>query len=105
MENRPLACGACKEGVVEPFPFTMAFQPIVNVETGRVFAYEALVRGPGGDSAKAVLSQVTEANRYAFDQNCRVKAIVLASRLRLAETGAMLSINFMPGAVYSPSAC
>jgi EAL domain-containing protein (putative c-di-GMP-specific phosphodiesterase class I) len=34
-----------------------------------------------------------------------VKAITLASQLRLAQTGAMLSINFMPGAVYNPSAC
>ena len=35
----------------------------------------------------------------------RVKAISLAARLGLAETGAKLSINFMPGAVYSPVAC
>jgi len=83
----------------------MAFQPIVDVEGERVFAYEALVRGLNGESASSVLSQVTDANRYAFDQNCRVKAITLAAKLGLAETGAMLSINFMPGAVYSPAAC
>lgn len=83
----------------------MAFQPIVDVRAGRVFAYEALVRGLHGESAGSVLSQVTEANRYAFDQNCRVKAITLAARLGLAQTGAMLSINFMPAAVYSPAAC
>lgn len=83
----------------------MAFQPIVDVEARRVFAYEALVRGPNGESAGAVLGQVSETNRYAFDQHCRVKAITLASQLHLAESGAMLSINFMPGAVYSPAAC
>jgi len=83
----------------------MAFQPIVNVETREVFAYEALVRGPQGESAHSVLSQVTEENRYAFDQNCRVAAITTAARLALPETGAQLSINFMPGAVYSPLAC
>jgi EAL domain-containing protein (putative c-di-GMP-specific phosphodiesterase class I) len=83
----------------------MAFQPIVDLEASRVFAYEALVRGPKGEPAGSVLAQVTDENRYAFDQCCRVKAISLASRLRLAETGAMLSINFMPGAVYSPEAC
>ena len=32
-------------------------------------------------------------------------AIELAAELGLAETGASLSINFMPGAVYSPQAC
>jgi EAL domain-containing protein (putative c-di-GMP-specific phosphodiesterase class I) len=99
------ACGSCKGGVEPPFPFTMAFQPIVDTDTQRVFAYEALVRSPEGLSAGSVLDQVTEQNRYAFDQQCRVKAITLASGLRLADTGAMLSINFMPGAVYSPSAC
>jgi EAL domain-containing protein (putative c-di-GMP-specific phosphodiesterase class I) len=83
----------------------MAFQPIVDTDTQRVFAYEALVRSPEGLSAGSVLDQVTEQNRYAFDQQCRVKAITLASGLRLADTGALLSINFMPGAVYSPSAC
>lgn len=98
-------CEACRDGSVQPLPFSMAFQPIVDVETGRVFAYEALVRGLNGESAASVLGQVTEANRYAFDQNCRVKAITLAAQLGLAETGAMLSINFIPGAVYSPAAC
>jgi hypothetical protein len=43
-----------------------------------------------------VLSQVTEHNRYAFDQRCRVAAITLAKRLSLDETGAKLTINFMP---------
>ena len=98
-------CSACKDGAEQPFPFTMAFQPIVDVEAERVFAYEALVRGLNGASAASILSQVTDENRYAFDQNCRVKAISLAAQLGLAETGAFLSINFMPGAVYSPAAC
>ncbi|HEY4358544.1 MAG TPA: EAL domain-containing protein [Acidobacteriaceae bacterium] len=99
------SCGACKDGSAEPFAFTMAFQPIVDISDQTVFAYEALVRGPAGESAYSVLSQVTEESRYAFDQNCRVKAITLASRLRAHEHGARLSVNFMPGAVYSPSAC
>ena len=98
-------CGACKDGVEPPFAFTMAFQPIVDVEGRRVFGYEALVRGLEGQGAGSMLAQVTEKNRYAFDQNCRVKAITLASQLGLPRTGAMLSINFMPGAVYSPAAC
>ena len=83
----------------------MAFQPIVDVEAKRVFAYEALVRGPQNEPAISVLQQVTPENRYSFDQNCRVTAITLAQQLNLAGTGAMLSINFMPGAVYSPAAC
>ncbi len=83
----------------------MAFQPIVDVSTGQVFAHEALVRGAGGEGAGSVLSTVSEHNRYVFDQQCRVKAIELATSLGLAETGAHLSINFMPNAVYEPRAC
>lgn len=98
-------CSACKDGISSPIVFSMAFQPIVDVNAGRIFAYEALVRGLNNESAYSILSQVNESNRYAFDQNCRVQAISLASRLGLAESGAKLSINFMPGAVYSPAAC
>ncbi|WP_304272926.1 EAL domain-containing protein [Caulobacter segnis] len=83
----------------------MAFQPIVDVSTGQVFAHEALVRGAGGEGAGSVLSTVSDHNRYVFDQQCRVKAIELATGLGLAESGARLSINFMPNAVYEPRAC
>ena len=83
----------------------MAFQPIADVEARSRFAFEALVRGVGGLSAGQVLSMVNEENRYAFDQTCRVKAIELAAKLGIAERGAKLSVNFMPGAVYSPAAC
>lgn len=100
-----MECNACRDGVEQPFAFSMAFQPIVDVKAGQVFAYEALVRGVNGESAYSVLSQLTPQNRYAFDQNCRVVAITLAAKLGLIATGARLSINFMPGAVYSPAAC
>lgn len=105
IQSNPPRCQACKNGLDLPFAFSMAFQPIVNVATGRVFAYEALVRGLHGESAGSILALVTEENRYAFDQSCRVRAITLAAQLCLVQTGALLSINFMPGAVYSPVAC
>jgi EAL domain-containing protein (putative c-di-GMP-specific phosphodiesterase class I) len=98
-------CGACRDGESAPFPFSMAFQPIVDTSSRTIFAYEALVRGPNQESARSVLSQVTPENLYAFDQGCRVSAIDLAARLGIAEQGARLSVNFKPGAVYSPSAC
>jgi len=83
----------------------MAFQPIVDIVSGAPFAYEALVRGPNGEGAASVLSQVSDANRYTFDQQCRVRAISTAAAAGLIETGARLSINFLPNAVYSPAAC
>ena len=98
-------CSACQSGNGLGFELTMAFQPIVNAATRTVVAYEALVRGVDGASAGEVLSRVNEDNRYTFDQTCRVKAIELAAALGIAQRGARLSVNFMPGAVYSPAAC
>lgn len=99
------SCAGCRDGKAFQNPFSMAFQPIVDVERRQVFAHEALVRGPAGEGAGSVLSAVDEGNRYAFDQQCRVKAIELASRLDLTASDARLSINFMPNAVYEPRAC
>lgn len=99
------ACQQCKTDTLFPLPFTMAFQPIVDVRSGSVYAHEALVRGTNGAGAGTILASVDSANRYAFDQSCRVKAIELASSLGLANTPAFLSINFMPNAVYEPRAC
>lgn len=98
-------CEGCREGAGFDLPFSMAFQPIIDITSQTVFAHEALVRGPGGEGAYTVLSQVSDQNRYAFDQQCRVKAIELATDLNLTQDGARLSINFMPNAVYEPRAC
>jgi EAL domain-containing protein (putative c-di-GMP-specific phosphodiesterase class I) len=101
MEAKKAQCKACRTDVSLP-EFTMAFQPIVDTDTGCNYAFEALVRPPGGGSAHDILSHITAENRYAFDQACRVKAITLAARL---QTDALLSINFLPNAVYQPAAC
>lgn len=98
-------CNGCRDGAAFNLPFSMAFQPIVDIKTGAVFAHEALVRGPNGEGAGSVLGQVKDDNRYAFDQQCRVKAIELASRLYEPTDDVKLSINFMPNAVYEPRAC
>jgi EAL domain-containing protein (putative c-di-GMP-specific phosphodiesterase class I) len=82
----------------------MAFQPIVDLSAQRVWGYEALVRGPNGEPAGAVLSQVTDEMRYRFDQAARVLAIETAGAL-FRDTDTKLSINFMPNAVYEPQAC
>ncbi|WP_246232551.1 EAL domain-containing protein [Aurantimonas aggregata] len=83
----------------------MAFQPIYDVASERVWGYEALVRGLEGEGAGAILSKVSPEQRYRFDQACRVKAIDLAARLFAQSDDLHLSINFMPNAVYEPTAC
>jgi len=96
------SCSNCANSAPLEFDFTMAFQPIVNCRTQSIFGYEALVRGVNNESAFEVLSQVNTENRYAFDQLCRVKAIALASELGITS---MLSINFLPNAIYNPERC
>ena len=100
-----MSCVGCRDGAGFDLPITMAFQPIVDVRTETVFAYEALVRGREGQGAGEVLAQVSPDNRYGFDQLCRTTAIDLAAMLDLAGSGANLSINFLPNAVYEPRAC
>ncbi|WP_420427829.1 EAL domain-containing protein [Algiphilus sp.] len=95
-------CGGCTGNGGLDLDFTMAFQPIVDVAAGTIFAQEALVRGPGGEGAQTVIAQVNDDNRYRFDQRCRVMAVEWAARLGF-DCG--LSINFMPNAVYQPERC
>ena len=102
MISNPTPCRACREGSELGFEFSMAFQPIVDIKTRSVYAHEALVRGPGDQSAQAILSRVNNDNRYAFDQACRVCAVELAARL---QAPGFVSINFLPNAVYQPATC
>lgn len=98
----PNECGSCGSDERLGFQFDYAYQPIVDVAGRSTYAHEALVRGPSGEGALSVLSQVTEKNRYRFDQACRVKAIKTAVQLGMKER---LSINFLPNAVYKPEVC
>jgi EAL domain-containing protein (putative c-di-GMP-specific phosphodiesterase class I) len=99
-----MSCVGCQEDRPLPFDFKMAFQPIVDMGAARVWGYEALVRGPNGEPALSVLDQVSEATRYRFDQAARVMAIETAGTLFNGED-LKLSINFLPNAVYEPTAC
>lgn len=95
-------CSLCRDADPLQFDFSYAFQPIVDVHAHKVFAHEALVRGPAGEPASSVLSRVTADNRYSFDQACREKAIRIAAALDLKSH---LSINFLPNAIYRPEVC
>lgn len=95
-------CDDCGNATRLGFQFDYAFQPIVDINAKAVFAHEALVRGPNGESAMSVLTQVNEDNRYRFDQACRVKAIKGASQLGMQVP---VSINFLPNAIYKPEVC
>ncbi|NDZ18517.1 diguanylate phosphodiesterase [Variovorax sp. WS11] len=82
--------------------FTIAFQPIVDLESREVFAHEALVRGARGEGALAVLGKVQAPHRFAFHEACRVKAIEMASMLGMQSR---LSLNVDPNDVAGPAQC
>jgi blue light- and temperature-responsive anti-repressor len=73
--------------------FSFAFQPIVDTRAGKVFAHEALVRGPCGESAASVMQALTPEMLHEFDRQARVDAVGLAARLGLTN---LLSLNFLP---------
>lgn len=101
-DKEALGCANCRDNKPIDFKIQMAFQPIVNGDTGEIYAYEALVRGSNGESAYDVISKLTPDQIYRFDQTCRVMAIETASSLGI---DTLLSINFMPNAVYQPASC
>ena len=101
-DHRSSGCVKCVNAPELSFDFTMAFQPIVNSTTRSVFAYEALALGLNNEPFSHIFSHVNDQNCYQFDQHCRIKAIQLAADLGMQS---LLSINFMPNAVYRPERC
>jgi EAL domain-containing protein (putative c-di-GMP-specific phosphodiesterase class I) len=77
---------------------SFAFQPIVDIESHQVFAFEALVRGPANQPANSVFAALESSELHAFDRAARIQAIALAASLGLS-TG--LSLNFLPQSLES----
>ncbi|MEP6547483.1 MAG: EAL domain-containing protein [Gammaproteobacteria bacterium] len=78
------------------FKFSFAYQPIVDIETRTVFAYEALVRGRANESAATVFASIAPEQLHTFDRDARVHAIGLAASLDLQ---AYLSLNLLPASL------
>lgn len=82
--------------------FTIAFQPIVDLELREIFAHEALVRGIHGEGAFEVLGRVEAHHRFAFHEACRVRSIEMAAMLGMQSR---LSLNVMPNDIARPAEC
>jgi EAL domain-containing protein (putative c-di-GMP-specific phosphodiesterase class I) len=86
--------------------FTSFFQPIVDTQYGRIFAYECLIRlfgdrpYNGGEIIEAALSR---GRIHLFDAYARKLSIRKAALKRQANT--KLFINFMPSSIYDPAYC
>jgi EAL domain-containing protein (putative c-di-GMP-specific phosphodiesterase class I) len=79
------------------FKFSFAFQPIVDVRNREIISYEALVRGPHGESSASVFAQVPQYDILRFDEICRRKAIYLASRLKIPNR---LNLNLAAASIF-----
>ncbi|CAN7713624.1 MULTISPECIES: EAL domain-containing protein [unclassified Variovorax] len=82
--------------------FTIAFQPIVDLEQRDIFAHDALVRGIHGEGAFEVLGKVQARHRFAFHEACRVRSIEMASMLGMRSR---LSLNVVPNDIARPAEC
>ena len=73
------------------YPF--AFQPIVNVKTQQIFAFEALIRTLDNQPASQVFARIPETDLHTFDRQSRLNAIRLAGHLGL---NCRLNLNVLP---------
>ena len=73
----------CEELVGTDIQF--AFQTILDSRELEVVAFEALVRGLAGEPAATVISRITQADRFDFDQACRIRALEAAARAEIEQ--------------------
>lgn len=71
-------------------PFAHAFQPIVDVSSRSIYAYEALLRDPSGAGPQDVLCKVPPVHAKAFNRAVRQSAIGRAAAYGLTQK---LSLN------------
>lgn len=93
VSETPALRAASEAGLPLRPDYTFAFQPIVNVNNGTIFSYEALLRGLNNESAESILQRVGESEMHGFDEKSRILAIEIAAQLGLS---ARLNLNFLP---------
>jgi EAL domain-containing protein (putative c-di-GMP-specific phosphodiesterase class I) len=75
---------------------SIAFQPIVNATTEKVWGFEALTRGVNGMTYPVMVANMSEKRRIAFDKMVAMKALREAARLGLTRNGAKVTLNVRP---------
>ncbi len=80
------------------------YEPIVEVRSNVVYAYEALARGPEGTEFRAPIAMFGEAERQGmvFELDCLCRAAGLAGAIDFP-SGAKLFLNVLPSAIHDPN--
>jgi len=88
--------GDCGTGPLDLPPYVIAYQPIVDVASRSIVAYEALTRGVEGDSYPQLTAHLDTASLRAFHRRTAETAIRRAAELGLLSLQASLCINLQP---------
>lgn len=93
--------------ILENKSITTHFQPIIDIETNEIFAYEALARGvlPNADLMYPdILFSKSERNdtNFVLDRICRETALKTTA---VKKIDAKVFINFIPTSIYDPEFC
>ncbi|WP_404334919.1 EAL domain-containing protein [Sphingomonas sp. MMS12-HWE2-04] len=93
------------DGAPNPAPESgvkIAFQPIADTAAGRVWAYEAQLRGPNGENFDTLIAELAPEARADADRRAAVAAVRLAMRAGLGNGGARLCIPSHAPAIGNP---
>lgn len=82
---------------------TIAFQPIADTSGNRVYAYEAIVRGPHGETAAQLHQSLEPEARATFGQRCAAAAIRWSMAAGLGTSGARLLLPVQAETIGSPT--
>ena len=83
------------------------FQPILDLHTGGVAGYEALIRGrhAGRELSGGEIVGAARAHGQLFALDLRGRTAALQHGLPQLGDGQLLFVNFSPGAIYDPDVC
>lgn len=93
--------------ILESESLTTHFQPIIDIQTNSIYAYECLTRGvlPNGDLMYPNdLFEKSNRNdtNFRLDKLCRESALKTAA---VKKINSKVFINFLPTAIYDPNFC
>jgi EAL domain-containing protein (putative c-di-GMP-specific phosphodiesterase class I) len=93
--------------IIKNKAFTSYFQPIVDIASGEIYGYEALLRGVKTDGSILPPQQILDTARrgdmlFYLDRAARETALKTAAVKRIDKK---VFINFLPTAIYNPQNC